>query len=161
MQDAYASNGDLQTAIIAITVQNKQTAIASHVNYCKSFIQHGLVSSKLLMFPCWVHKHEHINTECNIFFHTEVAFSLRCSISWHDTMSLSAVEPRDHFIRMHRIGEPSHPISLRGKQCNMYIPAFTWSSFRPSIGIMSWEKQSNQRFKCIKLLDDSPFLRMM
>jgi hypothetical protein len=52
MQDAYASNGDLQTAIIAITVQNKQTAIASHVNYCKSFIQHGLVSSKLLMFPC-------------------------------------------------------------------------------------------------------------
>uniref|UniRef100_A0A0A8Y7A5 Uncharacterized protein n=1 Tax=Arundo donax TaxID=35708 RepID=A0A0A8Y7A5_ARUDO len=26
---------------------------------------------------------------------------------------------------MHLIGEPSDPISLRGKQCSMYIPAFT------------------------------------
>jgi hypothetical protein len=43
----------------------------------------------------------------------------------------------DHLIRMHLIGEPSAPTSLRGKQCNMYSPFLTLSSLRASTMMIS------------------------
>lgn len=42
-------------------------------------------------------------------------------------------------MRMHRIGDPSAPSNLKGKQCTVYIPGFTSSSFKPSTRIISWD----------------------
>lgn len=40
---------------------------------------------------------------------------------------------------MHRIGDPSAPANLRGKQWTAYNPAGTSSSFRASTRMTSWK----------------------
>jgi hypothetical protein len=76
--------------------------------------------------------------------------TMKHQFSWHDTMSPPARAGNDHLMRMHLVGAPSAPTSLRGKQCSMYIPASMSSSFRPSTGIISWYNKGkiNQWFRC-------------
>ena len=57
---------------------------------------------------------------------------------------------KHHFMRMHLIGVPSAP-AIRGcKQCTLYIPAGTLSSFRPSTSMISCRIAKHQCSLLIK-----------
>lgn len=43
-----------------------------------------------------------------------------------------------YFMRTHRVGDPSAPTNLRGKQWSEYTPAGTSSSFKASTTILSY-----------------------
>jgi hypothetical protein len=84
------------------------------------------------------------------------------SIGWHgfNLLRKTRTSPFHHLTRMHLVGDPSAPTSLRGKQCNMYIPASTSSRFRPWIGIMSLHMRINTPRKSSKCYGNLAMLKV-